>query len=134
MTSHLAELATRWQRLAERQRDHLLSLRGKRRRYDDAELEVLISRAEHNMARWAALAGESKCGDEVEGASEEHPCEVPAPKFNPRHLPARLANDPQEAGISALESLADGQRSYRWPGFLHVQPQPCCLHTERFKG
>src|SRR5262245_11480342 len=45
MTHRLAELATRWQRLAEQQRDHLLFLRKRYRTYDAAQLNVLISRA-----------------------------------------------------------------------------------------
>jgi hypothetical protein len=67
------ELAVRWQRLAERQRDHLLSLRDKRRTFDDAGLEALISGAEYNIAAWAALAGRSNSGDDNGGASEERP-------------------------------------------------------------
>jgi hypothetical protein len=68
MTFHLAELAARWQRLAERHRDHFLSLREKRRRFDDVEQEALISGAERNIAGWAALAGGSNNGDDIGGA------------------------------------------------------------------
>jgi len=50
MTHQLAELAARWQRLAERQRDHLLLLRERYRRYDAARLDVLIAGAERNLA------------------------------------------------------------------------------------
>ena len=134
MTHHLAELATRWQRLAERQRDHLLFLRERYRRYDAAQLDVLISRAERNLAGWAALAA-SKSGGDVQGACEERPCGEPAlPKLDSRYPSARLAADPQEA-VAALESRADGQPRHRWPAFLHIQPQPnpSSFHTECLK-
>ena len=124
MTHRLAELATRWQRLAEQQRDHLLFLRKRYRTYDAAQLDVLISRAERNMAGWAALAGASKGGDQVQGASEQRPGDEPAlPKLDSHDLPARLAADPEEAA-AALEPSADGQIRLRWPAFLSVQPQP----------
>jgi hypothetical protein len=83
------ELAVRWQRLAERQRDHLLSLRDTRRTFDDAGLEALISGAEYNIAAWTALAGRSNSGDDVGGASGVRPSdELSVPKFDPNHLPA----------------------------------------------
>jgi hypothetical protein len=156
------ELAARWQRLAERQRENLLAIREKRRRFGNPELEALISRAECNIAGWAALAGGSNSDDDVGRAdirladeevrsvanpdcsrteqlpgtpvdvmehiepesSEELPCDEPsAPKFDPRHLSARLAADPQEA-VAALGCNTDGRREYHWPAFLNVQPQP----------
>jgi hypothetical protein len=124
MTHHWAELATRWQRLAEQHRDHLLFLRERYRRYDAARLDVLISRAERNLAGWAALAAANKSGDDVQGASEERPCGEPAPlKLDSRYQPARLAADPPEA-VAALERHAHSQPRHRWPAFLHIQPQP----------
>jgi hypothetical protein len=135
MTHHWAELATRWQRLAERQREHLVFLRQRYRRYDAARLDVLISGAERNLAGWAALAAASKRGDEVRGGSEQRPCGEPAPpKLDSRYPPARLAADPP-AAVAALERGADGQPPHRWPAFLHTQPQPNSpsFHTECLK-
>jgi hypothetical protein len=135
MTHHLAELATRWQRLAERQRDHLLFLRERYRRYDAAQLDVLISGAERNLAGWAALTSANKSGDDVQCASEERPCDEPAlPKLDSRYPPARLTADPQEA-VAALERRADGQPQQRWPAFLCIQPypNPPSFHTECWK-
>jgi hypothetical protein len=59
------ELAVRWQRLAERQRENLLAIREKRPRFGNPELEALISGAERNIAGWAALAGGRNSGDDV---------------------------------------------------------------------
>jgi hypothetical protein len=135
MTHHWVEIATRWQRLVEQQRDHLLFLRERYRNYDAAQLEVLISRAERNLAGWAALAGASKRGDDGRRASEERPCGEPGfPKLDPRCPPARLTADPQEA-LAALEGRADGQPRHRWPAFLYIQPQPnpSSFHTECMK-
>jgi hypothetical protein len=91
MTHHLAELATRWQSLAERHRDHLLFLRERYRRYDAAQLDVLISRAERNLAGWTALTGANKRGDDIQGDSEERPCGEPSPSQVGFSLPARVS-------------------------------------------
>jgi predicted transcriptional regulator len=64
------ELVARWQRLAERQREHLLSIRDKRRVPDSEALEALISAAERNISGWAALAATA---DGRDSAPEEKP-------------------------------------------------------------
>jgi predicted transcriptional regulator len=64
------ELAARWQRLAERQREHLLSIRDRRRVPDSAALEALISAAERNIAGWAALTATA---DGRDSGPEERP-------------------------------------------------------------
>jgi hypothetical protein len=67
-------------------------------------------------------------------AARQGPEELSVPKRDPRHVPARLAADPQEA-VSALERGADGPRRHRWPAFIHAQPQPgpSPKQTERLK-
>jgi hypothetical protein len=64
----------------------------------------------------------------------QEPDELSVPKLDPRHVPARLAADPQEA-VAALERDADGRRRHRWPAFIHAQPQPAPSpkQTERLK-
>jgi hypothetical protein len=57
MNLRLAETVTRWQRLAERRRKHLLSIREKGYgTFDNAKLAALISATECEITRWAALA------------------------------------------------------------------------------
>ena len=70
---------------------------------------------------------------ETEAARQE-PDELSAPTLDLRHVPARLAADPQEA-VSALERDPDGRRRHRWPAFIHAQPQPAPSpkQTERLK-
>jgi hypothetical protein len=94
-----------------------------------------MSRAERNVAGWAALTGARKSGDDVQNASEEHPCDEPAlSKLDSRFPPARLVADPQEA-LAALECRSDGQPPHRWPAFLYFQPQPNSpsFHSECLK-
>ena len=125
MTPSMAELAVRWQHLAERQRDHLLFLRGRYRTYDAAGLEVLISRAERTLAGWAALAAAGKSGGDVQGACEDRRCDEPTlAKLDSCCPPARLAAGPQEAAAAldsgaamyTLESLCDAARCARDTG------------------
>jgi hypothetical protein len=57
MNLQWAETATRWQRLAERRREHLLSISERGHgTFDNAKLTALISATECDIARWAALA------------------------------------------------------------------------------